>query len=139
MRSPASENDFENVRSTTTFRMARHERHRALAREVDVGLVDDQHAVEPPRELLDGGVRHQRPRRRVRIAEERQPRAVVASSPRQREVARPRHADARAALHRDERLVEAVRRHRERDAVPGVDDRAHEEREALVRAVAGET
>ena len=110
---------------------------RVLAREVDVRLVDDQEAGQRARQRLDPLERHERSRGRVRVAEEGDARARGAERGRQREVVGERDAHGRAPLHGDQRLVEAVGRHRERDAVARVDGRAQDEGQQLVRAVAG--
>src|SRR5438094_10477933 len=76
-------------------------------REVDVRLVDDEHPGDLACQRLDIGERHERARGRVRVAEEGDARARAAERRREPEVVAEWHLDGLAALHRDERLVEA--------------------------------
>jgi hypothetical protein len=109
-------------------------------REVDVGLVDDDHGlgrrVGQLAQLVDG---HERRRRVVGVREDDQLGALVPEVGRQLP-ARPRllerHGHELRALDRGELLVEAVGRPGAGDAVPGVEERPVDDREAIVRPVA---
>ena len=111
-------------------------------REVDVGLVDDDDrllgGVGQLAQLVDGD---QRRRRVVGVGEDDHLRALLGELVRQLPApARlpERHSDELRALDRGERVVEAVGRPRAGDALARVQERAVEDGEAVVGAVAGQ-
>jgi hypothetical protein len=133
-RRPASEYDLESVRRTTRSDAGRPA-ERIRGGEVDVRFVDDQDARELRRQGVDLLDRHERADGELG-AQKRELRAARRERRRQRPVVRPGDLLEHPALHRDERLVEAVGRDRERHPIARVDDRPQQERQELVGPVA---